>query len=117
MTPECCNAFALRFTSSRTGEAMVKPHEDPSLNELLNRIVRLECKVSRLQADVSPIKAKIADLREGFKYQVDSTKDHIIEINDILWPLVHKVFPGFTRTRKQIEAIMNQSPSSGTKTD
>ncbi len=91
---------------------MVKPNEDPSLNELLDRIVRLENRTARLQAEVSPLKAQIADLCEGFKFQVDSTRDHVIEIHDILWPLVKKVFPGFARTTKQIDAIMTQSSPS-----
>jgi hypothetical protein len=91
---------------------MVKPHEDPSLNELLDRIVRLENRTARLQAEVSPMKTQIADLYEGFKFQVDSTRDHVIEIHDVLWPLVQKVFPGFARTKKQIDAIMTQTSSS-----
>jgi len=95
---------------------MVKPHEDPSPNELLDRIVRLECKLSRLQADMSPVKAQIADLSEGFKFQVDTSGNEIVKIyRDFLWPLVHKVFPGFTQTNKQIDAIVNGSPSADPK--
>jgi hypothetical protein len=90
---------------------MVKPCEDPSLNELLDRIVRLECKVARLQADVSPMKAQIADLFQGFKFQVDASANEILKIyHDFLWPLVHKVLPQFAQANTQIDAIINPDP-------
>jgi hypothetical protein len=92
---------------------MVKPNADPSLNELLNRIVRLENRTARLQADVSPMKAQIVDLCEGFKFQVGANAKEILKVyDDFLWPLVHKVFPGFTQTKKQINAILNRNASS-----
>lgn len=92
---------------------MAEHHKDPSPNELLERIVRLENRTARLQADVSPMKTQIADLLEGFKYQVDASGNEIVKIyNDFLWPLVHRVFPGFSETKKQIDAIVNQTPQS-----
>jgi hypothetical protein len=94
---------------------MVKPNEDPSINELLNRIVRLENRTARLQAQVADLMAASKVQVEAYKYQVDSTADHIIEIHDLLWPLVHRVFPGFAKAKKQIDAIVNLPPSSDPK--
>ena len=94
---------------------MVKPHEDPSPNELLDRIVRLENRTARLQAQVSDLMAAAKVQVEAYKYQTDSTADHIIEIHDLLWPLVHRVFPGFARAKKQIDAIVNLPRSSDSR--
>lgn len=95
---------------------MVKPNEDPSLNELLDRIVRLEIRTARLHAEMSPMKTQIADLCDGFKYQVNASAGEILKIyDDFLWPLIHKVFPGFSQTKKQINAILNPNPSPGPK--
>ena len=96
---------------------MVEQHKDPSLNELLDRIVRLECQLSVLQsqignrfnAEVSPLKARIDDLGEAFKFQVDASGAEILHIHELVWPLVHKVFPGFSGDQKQLNAIVPPS--------
>jgi DNA-binding FrmR family transcriptional regulator len=94
---------------------MLESRRDPSPNELLKRIVQLEGKLAavqrQLKSDVPSMKAQVADLLEAFKYQVDATTNNIIEIHDLLWPLVRKVFPGFMRTKKQIDAIMLPAPT------
>lgn len=79
---------------------MIEDHPKGTTNaEMLERLAQLE-------QEISAIKARIDDLFEGFKYQVESTNDHIVIIRDLLDPLVAKVFPNFVATKEQIEAIV-----------
>ena len=74
---------------------------DPTPSELLKRIVRLE-------AEAKPLKAKIADLQEALKFQIDATNNEIVEIHSLLWPLLNKVLPGFTKDQARIDAIIRK---------
>jgi hypothetical protein len=94
----------------------------PTTNELLMRIVQLEgmaVLVKKQQADITSLKAKLADLGTAFKAEVDNTSDHfksvyryIADIHDQLWPLVRKVFPGSAATQKQIKHIIRNGGRS-----
>jgi hypothetical protein len=101
------------------GMRMAGLGRDPSPNELLKRIVELENKVSSLQRKLdkhiddklSPLKAQIADLFEASKYQADATADHVMTINAFLVPLVHKVFPQYSKTKSMLDAIVPPGPA------
>ena len=88
--------------------------KDPSANELLVRIVRLENRLSTLQQrDVNPLKEMVAELQGalsqingGLKYHIKATVDEVGHIHDFLWPLVHKIFPGFAPTQKRVDMIV-----------
>src|SRR5271157_1237896 len=92
---------------------MSELRKDLSLAELLERIVQLE-------GHVSLINEKLADLQGALKLEAENTTEHInslydhvesvyqflADIHDLLWPLVHKEFPGFTESWKQWKTIM-----------
>ncbi len=78
---------------------MATPGKDPSLNELLDRIVRLENQNARLRA-------KVADLDTAFDGLLKSNLEHFGGIQSLLWPLIYKVFPKFAATQNQIDTIL-----------
>jgi hypothetical protein len=84
---------------------MVKPGKDPSLNELLDRIVRLENQTAKLRAQVT-------DLGRAFQTLTKAHGDEIDELHDLVWPVLHKVFPGFAADQKQIAAIIKPKKAS-----
>lgn len=84
-------------------------------------IAALKAQVSELQAKVNSLtmlyddlcKAQNNDRREAAKatnevnqYFCQVSKD----IYDYLWPLVHKVFPHWAETNKQIDTVLGKSP-------
>jgi predicted nucleic acid-binding Zn-ribbon protein len=86
---------------------MLEPRKEPTLDELLEKVERLE--------------TQIVDIREALKLESTNTTEHInsvykylAEIHDLLWPLVHKAFPGFAETWKQWDSILKnkKNPSS-----
>jgi hypothetical protein len=109
-------------------------HRDPSLQELLDRMVQLECKLSALQSaltkrfdgQLAPVKAKLDDLGNSFELEIKDTSAHfkavyghvrdiherLRGIHEQLWPLVHKVFPGSDKTQRQIAAIVKTAGRS-----
>lgn len=77
-----------------------------------------------LKKEVRELRASIADIRRAFELDSDNTTGHIksiyqyiADIHDYLMPVVHKVFPGFTEDKKQIDAFMRGRgpPSNGKK--
>jgi len=83
---------------------MATPGKDPNLNELLDRIVRLENQNAKLRA-------QFADLDSAFDKIMKSTGEEVVEIHGLLWPLVYKVFPGFAADQKRIDVILKNQPS------
>ena len=79
-----------------------------SVDELLKRIIRLERMNAALQH-------RLDELDSAFQSEVASTTDHITYLyqrnEDYLWPLVHKVFPGYARAMEQGTAILRPRPS------
>ncbi|MBV9203056.1 MAG: hypothetical protein JOY83_25610 [Alphaproteobacteria bacterium] len=98
---------------------MFEPGKEPSPNELLERIVRLEAKVAQLGHAQAKTATTTAKLTKDFQSEVNSTTDHfksiyqyLADIHDQLWPLVHKVFPGSTKTQNQIANIIRNGGRS-----
>ena len=86
---------------------MVESDEIPHSGELLDRITRLEGENAELQRQLN-------ELRSTVNAEVANTTDHIRylyqRLEDYLWPLVHRVFPGFRETIAQGEAILKGEP-------
>jgi len=72
---------------------------EPSNTELLERIEQLEKQNARLMALIDDLSKGVTVLSEGVEGQ-------LCEINDALWPLVHKAFPNFGETKKQLDQII-----------
>lgn len=88
---------------------MVESAKPPALEELLERIVRLENTTANLQATLD-------DLGGAFEKDLEEKSDHFNYIYqlfaDYLWPMVHKVFPGYVAAIQQGEAILNRGSSN-----
>jgi hypothetical protein len=105
---------------------MSELQQNPSTAELCEKIARLE---KRLDSEIDPLKERIMDLREALESEVTNTTEHVnalyghiksiyqflTEIHDLLWPLVHKMFPGFTETWKQWDSILKNRNNSSSK--
>lgn len=68
-----------------------------------------------VRAEIKALRAEVADIRAALKSEsADNTKHfnaiyrYLADMRDHLMPVVHKVFPGFTDTRKQIDAFMER---------
>jgi uncharacterized coiled-coil protein SlyX len=87
---------------------MVESAKTPTPEELQERIVRLEGELAALQGKLDAIDSR-------FQKDVASISDHLIylyqRLEDYLWPVVHKVFPGFGATLAQSRAVWKK-PSS-----
>jgi hypothetical protein len=60
----------------------------------------------RIDAEVSPLKVKLADLHAAFHYHLKATTDEFIGVHDFLWPLVRRVFPGFAKVQRKLGSIV-----------
>jgi hypothetical protein len=87
---------------------MVESVKSPTIEELLERIARLEHKTAELQAQLD-------DLGGAFNKDLEDTTEHFSNIyqrlNDYVWPLVHKVFPGYAPAMEQSDAILKRCSS------
>lgn len=87
---------------------MVESTRAPTPEELQARIVRLEGELADLQG-------KLDAMDSRFQKDVASISDHLVylyqRLEDYLWPVVHKVFPGFEATLAQGAAILKKPPS------
>jgi hypothetical protein len=86
---------------------------DPSNQELLDRLVKLESKLlhrlMRLEAENARQRAQIDDLLKGSDIFRESTRNALTHIYDLLWPVVHKVFPKFSEMQNHIDAVIPPS--------
>jgi predicted nucleic acid-binding Zn-ribbon protein len=87
--------------------------DERKLQELMERIGRLESELAATRGELTPLKAKLDDLGSAFDMEVKSTSSHfqsvyqyIRDIHVQLWPLVHKVFPGSRETQRQIVSVI-----------
>lgn len=78
---------------------MAEPPKDPSYQELLERIVKLEAENSRLRA-------RADDVQEGLDIFMAATAGEFANVNDLLWPVVHQVFPKFSEMKNRMDAIV-----------
>jgi hypothetical protein len=78
---------------------MTEPSKAPTIEELLNRIVKLEDENSRLHA-------RCDDLVEAFKSHVDGDLADSTRIYDLLWALVDKVFPNLREMQSKMNAVV-----------
>jgi hypothetical protein len=69
--------------------------------------------IQKLRTEIAELKNSVAELERALDLDSDSTTHHIkalyqyvADIHDYLMPMVHKVFPGFTQDKKQIDAFM-----------
>jgi hypothetical protein len=89
---------------------------DPSLQELFDRIIHLENQMVRLREDViAPLQAENAVLRrdlnglwEALKTEAESTSQHLGTIQEALWPVVYKVFPGIAKGHREVFAFLDK---------
>lgn len=102
---------------------MSELHTDPSPNELLERMVQIESRLcrlyeqlsQRLEAEIETRKAETADLLQASKLHDQYLSDDILEIHGLLWPLLEKVMPEFTKDQARLDAIMHPRHSSEPK--
>ena len=99
------------------GPPMSAPPKDSTSGQVdEGQAVRIE----KLQADIELLKAQMADLGAAFKSNVTHNSDHfksiyqyLADIHDqLLWPLVHKVFPGSAATQSQIATAIKSGGKS-----
>ena len=116
---------------------MSEPGKEPSPNELLKRIVRLEGDIARLAQSngqvfsshteaISELNKRLDSETEDTTHHINKLYGHIQSLNeeivhihgfierilDQLWPLVHKVFPGSGETQQQIANIIRNGGRS-----
>jgi hypothetical protein len=101
---------------------MSELRKDPTPQQLFDRIIRLEAENSRLKKDLSAISSRVDEINNAFCREVANTTLHIKdihglfkEIHDYLWPLVHKIFPGWAQDKKAIDEIIGGTPSGTQK--
>lgn len=86
---------------------MSETAQSQASTQLLDRLVRLE------QANAA-LEQKVSKLEVEFLAEVKNTSDHLVylyrRMRDFLWPVVHKVFPGYSRAMEQSAAILNLKP-------
>ncbi len=78
---------------------MTEPPKTPTIEEMLDRIVKLERENSRLEA-------RCDDLLEAFKSHVDGDVDESSRIYDLLWALADKVFPSLREMQSKMNAVV-----------
>ena len=71
----------------------------PSIQELVQRIIRLE-------EENATLKATVADLGRAFDDHMDGNSNDFVGLYDLVIPLVNKVFPNFSPMREKIAAIV-----------
>lgn len=83
-----------------------------------------EEKIAALEKEVADLKAQVADLSttqdRDFEEVNKLIKDvytnayqYIADIHDYLWPVIHKLFPNFAESQKQIDAFMKGRSAAG----
>jgi len=78
---------------------MAELPQEPSNRQLLERIVRLEAENSRLRA-------RVDDVQEGLDIFMAGTVGEVARVNDLLLPVVNKVFPKFSEMKSRMDAII-----------
>lgn len=87
---------------------MAEGPQNPATEELLKRIAQLERKGAELQAQVDDLgRAFLKELDD----RVDAAKADSQFTRDYVWPLIHKVFPGYIDTMKRIDGILKSRPA------
>lgn len=77
-----------------------------------------------LRQEIECLRAQLVDLRaaqdndraEAIKFILDVEKSihqYIADIHDYLWPVIHKLFPTFAESKKQIDAFMKGRSAAG----
>lgn len=83
-----------------------------------------DVEIQKLKDEVAELRIIVADTTRALELLSGSTKDHfattyqyINDIHDYLFPVVHKVFPGFAEDKEKIDDLMGgrRSPSKGRK--
>lgn len=91
---------------------MVEQSAPPATEELLQRIAELERKTAHLRAELD-------DLGRAFQKElddrVDAAKVDARFAQDYIWPLIHKVFPGYLETMKRMDGILKRRPAAEEK--
>lgn len=73
------------------------PVTEPGLSELRGRVAQLE-------EETAQLRTKLDDLVKAYKTTTTDTYDMF---KDYLWPVLFKVFPRFSGTVRQTNAILN----------
>jgi hypothetical protein len=76
----------------------------------MERIVRLESKflnrITKLETENARLKARIADVQEGLSIFMAAAEDSLAHVNDLLWPVVDKVFPQLREMKSRMDAVI-----------
>ena len=84
--------------------------ETHEIKMLRDEIKSLRDQISDLRAaQENDRKEAIAAIREVYT----SAYQYIADIYDYLWPVVHKNFPEYAKTRKQLDAIIKRGNKTG----
>jgi hypothetical protein len=72
-----------------------------------------------IRKEIAALRAEVVDVREALKLESTNNTQHfrsvyryIADIHDYLMPVVHKVFPGYTAAKKQIDKFMESYGAS-----
>ncbi len=83
-----------------------------------------EEKIAAIEAEIKTLKARVDDIFEALITESNSTTEQfqkvdrqfgkfdalLVEIVDYLMPVVHKVFPGIARGKREVEAFLKRRP-------
>jgi hypothetical protein len=91
---------------------MVEASKTPETEELLARIAQLERETARLRAEIDDMgRAFLKELDD----KVEASRADAQFAQDYIWPLIHKVFPGYLETMKRIDGILKRRPAAEEK--
>src|ERR1700733_5507053 len=86
---------------------------DMSNQALLDRLVNVEGKlisrIMKLEAENARLRAQIDDLLKGTDIFRESTRNALAHIYDLLWPVVHKVFPRLSEMQTRMDTVIPPS--------
>jgi hypothetical protein len=78
---------------------MAATRKEPTLQDLLSRIVMLEAENTRLRV-------RLDDVQEGLSIFMAATADEFAHVNELLWPLVDKIFPKLREMKSKMDAVV-----------
>jgi hypothetical protein len=98
--------------NSAGGDEMAELRKEPSVQELLDRIVRLERRAATLESELAEGKKWSVTVKGHFDDVRGALAIHEMamdEIWDRLMPVVYKIFPGLAKTNAQIGELMKNA--------
>ncbi|WP_145754629.1 hypothetical protein [Nitrospirillum amazonense] len=76
----------------------------------------------KIRNEISELRSQLSDMKAEYDSNFDSVNNlikevytnayqYIADIYDLLMPLVHKIFPQYAASKKQIDAIIKRPPT------